>query len=108
MSARPLQLSWWLTDPRTGQRVVAQRPNLPSLVMTTATALERLPVPTPVRRGARLVGAAAMAWWAWLEITRGASPIRRVLGVIGAVMAIRSLVAAAQEATSTTVDAVDV
>lgn len=105
MSARPLQLSWWLTDPRTGQRVVAQRPNLPSLVMTTATALERLPVPTPVRRGARLVGAAAMAWWAWLEITHGASPIRRLFGVVGAVMAVRSLVTVVEEIAAAPADA---
>lgn len=104
MSARPLHVSWWVTDPRTGQRVVAQRPNLPSMVMTAATALERLPLPTPARRGARLVGAVAMAWWAWLEITRGASPIRRLLGVVGAVMAVRSLVGALQDATDAPAD----
>lgn len=97
MSARPWQVSWWLTDRRTGAYVIGQRPNLPSKVMTVLSVLARLPLPPHVRRTARVIGALAMGWWAWLEITQGVNPFRRLLGVIGAVTAVRSLAEVVRE-----------
>lgn len=62
-------LRWFFTDRTTGRWVVAQWPNLPLWVWIVATLL-----------GVRWLALAALVVWALLELARGASPFRRVLG----------------------------
>ena len=69
-------MRWFFTDRTTGRLVVAQWPNAPLWTWILATA------------GQRLTGAGWLGWlataglvtWALLELTRGVSPFRRVLG----------------------------
>jgi hypothetical protein len=74
-------IDWFFRDPRTGAVVVAQRPNLPLVVFLVATVVRV--VADPVGDAGRVtsaVGSIALAWWAALEVLRGDSPFRRVLG----------------------------
>jgi hypothetical protein len=62
-------LRWFFTDRTTGRWVVAQWPNLPLWAWIVATLL-----------GVHWLALAALVVWALLELARGASPFRRVLG----------------------------
>jgi hypothetical protein len=70
-------------NPDTGDVVVAQKPNLPLWVFLAATAV-RLVFRPEGTLGAtvRVVGTLAIVVWALLEIARGDSPFRRVLGAV--------------------------
>src|SRR4051794_28631031 len=81
------RLRWFVTNPRTGKVAVAQRPNVPLLVFLVATAVRILLHPHgTVGDVVSLVGTVALAVWAILEVVRGDSPFRRVLG--GVVLAL--------------------
>lgn len=69
-------MRWFLTDRTTGRYVVAQWPNPPLWLWIVATLAHRV------------TGAAWLSWvattalgaWALLELVRGQSPFRRLLG----------------------------
>ena len=72
-------------NPRTGEVVVAQAPNLPLWIFLASTAVRWLVGPQGAAGTAvSLVAGVAIVWWSLLEVARGASPFRRVLG--GAVL----------------------
>jgi hypothetical protein len=73
----------FFTNPETGRLVVAQAPNGPLVVFLAATAIRILADPEG-RAGTvvSVVGSAALLVWAGLEIARGDSPFRRVLGTV--------------------------
>lgn len=71
-------MRWFFTDRTTGRLVIAQWPNAPLWVWILATVAHAL-------TGAgwlTWVATAALVVWALLEVARGASPFRRVLGGI--------------------------
>jgi len=68
-------------NPTTGEVVIAQPPNAPAVLFTTAALLDRLR-PNPVTRAVALT---SLAWWSVGEIAAGDSPFRRVLGAVGGV-----------------------
>lgn len=70
-------------NPATGKLVVAQWPNLPLWAWLVATAASRLlPGPANVRSASSAVARVSLLVWALLEVTRGDSPFRRVLGAV--------------------------
>lgn len=79
----PTPLARFFTNPETGRLVIAQRPNLPLAVFLVATAVRVLSDPEgTVGTAVSVVGTAALLTWAGLEIARGDSPFRRVLGAV--------------------------
>jgi hypothetical protein len=75
--------SRFFRNPRTGDVVVAQMPNMPLWVFLAATAVRVLFRPDgSVGTLVSIVGTAGLVVWACLEIARGDSPFRRVLGVV--------------------------
>jgi hypothetical protein len=80
-SERRSAIGRFFRDPETGELVVAQLPNLPLSVWLAAT-LTRV-VLTPhgsVGTALSVVATVSLAVWAVLEVARGDSPFRRVLG----------------------------
>jgi hypothetical protein len=74
---------WFFTDPATGTLAVAQWPNLPLAVFLAATAVRILTRPEGAAGTAvAVVGGSAIAVWAVLEVVRGDSPFRRLLGAV--------------------------
>lgn len=74
-------LGWFFRNSETGDVVVAQFPNVPLGIFLAATAVRMLLSPNGVVGDAvSLVGTAGLAVWAVLEVARGDSPFRRVLG----------------------------
>ena len=71
-------MRWFFTDRTTGRVVVAQWPNAPLWLWIVATIAWRLTglawLTWPARAG--------LLVWALLELTRGNSPFRRVLGAV--------------------------
>jgi hypothetical protein len=79
-------LAWFVRDPRTGQRVVMQLPNIPILLYFATVAGRWFVDDASTLDGMLLwAGTILLAWWSVDEIVRGASPFRRVLGAIVAV-----------------------
>lgn len=96
MNARPWQVGsadWWFRDHTTGERVIAQSPNAPILIVIAAALASRVAPSGPVRRTAGVVATAALAYWSIDEMARGVNPWRRLLGAVGALADIRRLVA---------------
>jgi hypothetical protein len=83
-------LSRFFRNPDTGEVVVAQWPNLPLWLFLAATAVRLLFRPDGVVGSVvSFVGTASLLVWAVLEVARGDSPFRRVLGgvvLIGTVL----------------------
>jgi hypothetical protein len=74
-------VAWFFTDPDTGKLVVAQWPNPSLAIYLVATAVRSLAHPEGTAGTAlTVVGTTAILWWSVLEIARGDSPFRRVLG----------------------------
>jgi hypothetical protein len=71
----------FFTNPETGRVVLAQPPNLPLAVFLAATGVRLLVAPDGTTGTVvTVIGTAALLVWAGLEIARGDSPFRRVLG----------------------------
>src|SRR3954451_21391799 len=84
------KLGWFFRNPRTGDVVVAQPPNLPLVLFLVATAVRLLASPHGTRATAvSVVGTGSLAVWAVLESARGDSPFRHVLG--GVVLVVTAL-----------------
>jgi hypothetical protein len=80
-TARHSALSRFFRNPETGEVVVAQMPNLPLWGFIAATAVRLVLHPHGTTgRAVSIVGTVSLVVWAALEITRGDSPFRRVLG----------------------------
>ncbi len=79
--ARPSTLSRFFRDPDTGDVVVVQPPNLPLWVFLVATAVRLVLHPHGgIGTAVSFIGTAGLLVWAVLEVARGDSPFRRVLG----------------------------
>jgi hypothetical protein len=74
-------LARFFRNPATGQLAVVQMPNLP-LAIFLATTLARLAFHPrgAIGTAVSVVAGVAIAWWSALEVIRGDSPFRRVLG----------------------------
>lgn len=74
-------LDWWLRDKDTGRIVVVQAPNAAILVFLASYVLRWF---TGDRLDSQLghIGMGALIVWGLDEVIRGASPFRRLLGVI--------------------------
>jgi hypothetical protein len=71
----------FFTNPDTGRLAVAQWPNLPLIIFLAATGVRVLSHPQRTAGTAVAVArGAAILVWSLLEIARGDSPFRRVLG----------------------------
>ena len=74
-------LSRFFRNPETGDVVVAQLPNPPLLVWLLATVIRLVLSPHGVVGTAlSVVATVSLVIWSLLEIARGDSPFRRVLG----------------------------
>lgn len=70
-------------SPKTGEVVVFQIPNIPLCFFLAATAVRMLVHPKGAAgTGVSIVATVSLVVWAVLEITRGESPFRRVLGAV--------------------------
>jgi hypothetical protein len=78
--AEPTRLRWWLED-SSGKLVLGQPPNLAATASSVLLAAARVPF-VPDRAGLviRLLGNAALCWWAGGELVSGVTPVRRVIG----------------------------
>jgi hypothetical protein len=86
-------VSRFFRNPRTGDVVVAQMPNMPLWVFLAATAVRVLFRPDgSVGTLVSIVGTAGLVVWTGLEIARGDSPFRRVLGVVVLLATVAGLV----------------
>jgi hypothetical protein len=86
-------VSRFFRNQRTGDVVVAQMPNMPLWVFLAATAVRVLFRPDgSVGTLVSIVGTAGLVVWAGLEIARGDSPFRRVLGVVVLLATVAGLV----------------
>ena len=85
-------LSWWFTDPETGETVLFQPPNAQMIVVQTTTALQRFGVLSRYDRQLGWLKTAAVAAWAVDELVRGTTPVRRVLGAATLGWQVRKLV----------------
>jgi hypothetical protein len=74
-------VSRFFRNPETGDVVIFQLPNIPLWVFLAATAARLLFTPHgTVATAVSIVGTVSLIVWAGLEIVRGDSPFRRVLG----------------------------
>jgi len=83
MNRQPKLPKWfdWLLRDRTGRVVLWQRPNLPLIIWIVAWLLA-WPLHGALHQAVRFVGGAALFVWAVLELFDGASPFRRLLGLV--------------------------
>lgn len=80
-TSRHSALSRFFRNPQTGDVVVAQWPNPPLLVWLIATVAQRVFSPEGILGTAlSVVATISLVIWSLLEIARGDSPFRRVLG----------------------------
>jgi hypothetical protein len=76
-------ISRFFRNPETGEVVVVQLPNLPLWIFLAATAVRLLLHPHgTVGTVVSIVGTVSLVVWAVLEVARGESPFRRVLGAV--------------------------
>ncbi|MBD2082664.1 hypothetical protein [Leptolyngbya sp. FACHB-17] len=64
-----------------GNIVIAQMPNLPVIVATTAILLHLVLPASRLQAGIGLIGFGAAFTWAWLELFQGVNYFRRGLGL---------------------------
>ncbi len=88
-------LGRFFRNPRTGELAVVQMPNLPLSVWIVATLVSLAFSPHGTLGAAvSVVGSVSLGIWAVLEIARGDSPFRRVLGGVVAAGLVLTLVRA--------------
>lgn len=75
------ELRAFVTD-RNGKIVIAQAPNIPIIGWFLLLLASWGVTAQPWHDGLAFFSAAFLFTWAWMELTRGASPVRRVFGVI--------------------------
>jgi hypothetical protein len=85
VTAKHSPLSRFFRSPDSGDIVVFQMPNIPLWIFLAATAARLLFKPHgAVGTCVSIIGTLSLVVWGVLEVTRGDSPFRRVLG--GAVL----------------------
>jgi hypothetical protein len=86
-------LGRFFRNPETGEVVVAQPPNVPLLVWLAATAIRLVFAPHgALGTAVSVIATVSLVLWSLLEIARGDSPFRRVLGgVVLAAIVLRLL-----------------
>lgn len=72
----------WLFRTAEGKIVIAQFPNWPLWTWVGAAILEGFASTYSWHWIIGWVGTAALAWWAYLEITQGVNGFRRILGTV--------------------------
>ena len=78
----------FLTNPDSGELAIVQRPNVPLAIFLGVTVVRVLLHPGGAAGTAiSVIASAALLVWAGLEIARGDSPFRRVLGALVLVVA---------------------
>jgi hypothetical protein len=81
---------WFFRNRHTGRITVAQFPNVALGLFLATMAVDRLVGPAGTAASTmRLLGTAALVWWALDEVVRGVNPWRRLLG--GGVLAAQVL-----------------
>jgi hypothetical protein len=78
----PTGLDWWVRDHRTGRQAVVQWPNAALGVWIVATGAGLLHLLRDRTAELGWIGTGALIAWAADELIRGASPVRRVLGLL--------------------------
>ena len=77
-------IDWAFRSRETGEIVIAQMPNLPLWIwLATLPFGWFLDASSQIATGAKVIGTAALLWWAVLEIFQGVNPWRRLVGVGG-------------------------
>ena len=80
-SQRRSAVSRFFRNPRTGELVIAQMPNAPLWIFIVAAGIRAVAHPHgAVGTVVSVAAGVSLAVWAVLEILRGESPFRRVLG----------------------------
>ena len=75
---------WWFRDRTTGERVIAQFPNLPLWIFLATVVVRAFATDgSSLDMLAAWTGTVALIWWAGDELIRGLNPWRRALGVGG-------------------------
>jgi hypothetical protein len=78
-----MDLPSFFRNPETGRVVIAQPPNIPLWIFIAATAVRLLLHPDgTLGTVVSVIGGVAIVVWALLEIVKGESPFRRVLGAV--------------------------
>lgn len=75
---------------KAGKLALWQRPNLPLGAWAVSTIISKIISQTKLHQIFELVAFGAIFTWAWLEIFKGASYFRRVLGITVLVLSIIS------------------
>nr|WP_082513822.1 hypothetical protein [Methylobacterium sp. Leaf465] len=74
-------IDWFFRDRKTGAITIGQWPNAPLLIFIGCALVGWLDGPGGrIGPYLRILGAAALAWWAVDEVVRGVNPWRRCLG----------------------------
>ena len=71
--------------------VIVQKPNPPIIIAVTANILSRF-CDGWLASGLFMISIAALAYWSYLEITKGYGPFRRLLGYLGSLLALHMFV----------------
>jgi hypothetical protein len=83
VDTRHSAISRFFRNPESGEVVVAQPPNAPLLVWLAATAIRVVFSPEGrLGTAVSVVATISLVIWSLLEIARGDSPFRRVLGAV--------------------------
>ena len=76
-------VDWLFRNRETGRITIAQIPNLPLAIFLVATLVRVVFSPAgAVGTAVRVIGTAALLWWAADEVVRGVNPFRRLLGAV--------------------------
>lgn len=70
-------------EDRNGNRVIAQRPNGPILLWLFLLPLRWFSLPGTVMTLVEFTSFGALFTWSWLELFRGVNTFRRILGILG-------------------------
>jgi len=86
-------VSNFFRNPETGDVVIAQMPNIPLWIFLAATAVRLVLSPHGALGTAiSVVATASLVVWSTLEIWRGDSPFRRVLGGVVLIAVVAGLI----------------
>jgi hypothetical protein len=79
----------WLIRGKDGHIYLAQVPNIPIVGWAILAVMSKFAATGQMRAGLSNLSLAFLAIWSYLEITQGASRIRRILGAVVAVLVLR-------------------
>ncbi len=94
MAGRRAGQSWWnwfVTNPKTGQVVTGQFPNVPLWLFIGCTVAARLISADPLHKVLQVGAAIGLLWWAAWELLDGDAPWRRLMGLVATLYALTRL-----------------